>query len=103
MKNLINVDKEVNELSVRGVQTWVTPFEGVRLTQRIQLGESYAVINLTGDTLTGDTLKTTADIIYKSELQKIIIDGNWVEVRDAVICRESDLKEEKYSDTQSNN
>lgn len=98
MKNLINVDKEVIELSDRGIQTWITPFGGVRLTQRIQLGDSYAVINLTGD-----TLKTTADTVYKSELQKIIVDGNWVEVKDAVICRESDLKEENSSDNQSIN
>lgn len=98
MKNLINVDKEVIELSERGVQAWITPFGGVRLTQRIQLGDSYAVINLTGD-----KLKTTADTIYKSELQKVITDGNWVEVKDAVICRESDLKEKNFDDDESIN
>lgn len=98
MKNLISIDKQVTKLNDKGIQTWITPFGWVRLTQRIQLGDSYAVINLTGD-----TSKTTADTIYKSELQKIIVDGNWVEVKDAVICRESDLKEKNFNDNESIN
>lgn len=94
MKNLINVNKEVIELSERGIQTWVTPSGGVRLTQRIQLGDTYAVVKLSDEF----SEYTTADTMYKSDLLKSIEHKDWIEVKDAVICRESDLKEEKYSD-----
>lgn len=99
MKNLINVDKEVIELSERGIQIWITPLGGVRITQRIQLSDIYAVMKLSDR----EQVYATADTMYTSDLLKSIEHKQWKEVTDAVICRESDLKERKISDDESNN
>ena len=90
MRNLIKLDtKEVELLKRDGVQVWLNAKGNVRITQRMQLCESYAIIKLGKN---GD-LSVPADTMYEVELLRLIKDNKWIEIKDAVICRESDVKE----------
>ena len=89
MENLIRVDKQVAKLNDKGIQTWITPQGGLRFTQRIQLGEAYAIMRLS-DEVWSYTAAYTAE---KSDLLRIIEDNEWNEIPDAMVCRESDVKE----------
>ena len=90
MRNLIKLDtKEVELLKRDGVQVWLNAKGNVRITQRIQLCDCYAVVKL-GEH--DDSI--TADRMYKDELLRLIKDSKWTEIKDAVICHESDVKED---------
>lgn len=96
MKNLINTESmEIVELSQNEPQTWASPKGRIHITQRLSSRDSYAIIRL-GTTFTQEPL--VAMTMNGGKLMETIRNNGWVEVKDAVICRELDVKTEKLED-----